>query len=119
MFNRKAPKKTTAESEFEGQAKLAGCVCCALWSAMRDSARTGMLVEFNHHLHAGRRMGHGVGSGECQWHHRGVQLPGLSKDGMTLIHGPSRANGSKPFHAAFGTDERLRQLTIEAVARYF
>lgn len=119
MYDKNRKPATPEEREYIGNAKLSGCVCCELWVKEHGGHRTGMEVEFNHHLRAGKRIGHTDGSGECLWHHRGVQLDGVSEATMRLMYGPSRAKGSKPFRAVFGDDEYLRDLTTAAVCRYF
>lgn len=106
MFNKKRKPYTEAEAEFVMLAKSHGCVCCEqLWPRPTND----QTVEFNHHLRAGRRISNDVGTAECEWHHRGVQKYGFTKAAMAKIYGPSRANGSKPFRARFGTDEELRE----------
>jgi hypothetical protein len=66
-------------------------------------------------LHGGKRRGDDFTIPLCTWHHRGVQLPGLSRDAMTTIHGPSWAGGSKPFRAFFGSDDSLLSLANKLI----
>jgi hypothetical protein len=106
MFNRKRKPYTAAETDRVALIKSAGCVCCTQLHR-RD---TGLPVEFNHHLRAGRRIGNDVGTGECAWHHRGEPKFTWTKREMLEHYGPARTYpGSKPFHARFGTDAELRE----------
>ena len=65
------------------------------------------LVEVHHLLSGGRRIGHQATVGACCWHHRGAVLWGHSHQEMRDHYGPSLAEGSKPFHAEFGTNAEL------------
>lgn len=64
-------------------------------------------VEAHHLLSGGRRIGHHATIGLCPWHHRGAVLFGATHAYMRAIYGPSLAEGSKPFHAEFGSDAEL------------
>lgn len=65
------------------------------------------LVEVHHILSGGRRIGHMATVGLSIWHHRGVPFPGHSHAQMREKFGPSLAEGSKPFHARFGSNADL------------
>jgi hypothetical protein len=104
VFNRKRKPYTEDEWETVGVIKATGCVCC---DQLPTQDRTYMTVEFNHHKRGNKRIGNDIGTGECEWHHRGVCLPGFQRRTMTLLFGPSRADGTKPFHARFGSDNDL------------
>jgi hypothetical protein len=119
MFNRKAKPATSNEMEYMRKAKLSGCVCCRAWQDLRGLPGTGMLVEFNHHVIAGKRLGRDVGSAECLWHHRGICLPRHTPAMMTKLYGPARSRGSKPFRGIFGSDEFLDHKTENAVDHLF
>lgn len=73
-----------------------GCYCCAKmgWYAPPD---------IHHILSGGRRKGHDATIPLCAWHHRGHCEMGWNKARMRLRFGPSLADGSKPFHAHWGT----------------
>lgn len=105
MFNRKAKKLTPLEREQIFRVKLSGCVCCSMLFV-----RSSQVIEFNHHLHAGRRMGNTVGTAECLWHHQGEPMDNFAKSDMLQMLGPSRKyQGAKgAFAARWGTDEELR-----------
>jgi hypothetical protein len=74
-----------------------------------DSGRGGSLIEIHHLLSGNKRRGHMFTISLCPWHHRG-KLPDLMvpESLMWLIKaGPALVNGSKPFHAMFGSDYDL------------
>jgi hypothetical protein len=64
-------------------------------------------IEAHHLLSGGRRRGHDACIPLGAWHHRSVTWQTLNAKQMTEQFGPSLARGSKPFHAAFGTDDEL------------
>ena len=49
------------------------------------------------------------GVGLCAWHHRGVP-ENFSHAEAREILGPSLAEGSRPFHDEFGSDEELLEI---------
>lgn len=106
MFNRKAAPMTDEEREHILWAKSQGCVCCYQLEPRRS---TGQVVEFNHHLHAGRRKGPIDGTPECMWHHRAEPIDGWTKTQMLDRFGPSRKyqGGKYEFERRFGTDKDL------------
>jgi Recombination enhancement, RecA-dependent nuclease len=73
-----------------------GCICCRILGVYSQA-------DMHHVLTGGRRTGHKDTIPLCPYHHRGVvAFPRGSFD-----PGPSLANGSKPFHARFGTQKEL------------
>lgn len=61
-----------------------------------------------HHLDGKTKPGcHQKTIGLCQWHHQGRPMFESTHAGSREHYGPSLAEGSKPFHAAFGSDEWL------------
>jgi hypothetical protein len=63
--------------------------------------------EVHHLLSGGRRIGHLATVGLCEWHHRAVIAWGCTGAEMRDHFGPSLNEGSKPFHAEFGSDAVL------------
>lgn len=100
------------------------CLCCSFVGS--PFLRTyGQPIEMHHLLSGGKRRGHMFTIGLCSWHHRAVPpRESGSMDEMTVSFGPSLANGSKPFHQAYASDdellalqnEKLSQLTTEKAA---
>lgn len=107
-------KKRTTKPEFEHMAevKKLGCLPCRK-NAARGLPTTGLAVEFNHHIHAGKRISNCAGSGECIWHHRGDPRDGWTKAAMLQAFGPARnyQGGKGAFAEAYGTDLEMRSET--------
>lgn len=112
MFNHKAKPPTEAELEYMGRVKLCGCIACWLWGAPYRYA------EFDHLLHAGKRIGHMVGLPLCKWHHRGEAVDGMTEKQCLVALGPSKAKGSHPFHAAFGSVDTLLELLKQRLEKF-
>lgn len=94
-----------------GNEGAAFCVACLIREEADD--RPPFFVpqaahEF-HHFVRGVRVGHLWGVGLCQHHHRGVPLDGWTSPAMRRHFGPSLMDGSKAFHAAYGSDAELLQ----------
>lgn len=58
-----------------------------------------------HHTKGKKR--HDLTCGLCCWHHQAIPFWGCSHEEMRQTYGPSLAEGSKPFHAEFGSDAEL------------
>lgn len=90
-------------------------MACAIRAGSEDAPpgfRPAWGCDYHHLLSGGRRRGHVYGVGLCLWHHRGRIADDWHSFGMTHkemrdYYGPSLAEGSKPFHAAYGTDQDL------------
>lgn len=101
----KAPPATAEESERIRLAKARGCIAClieglGLWCGP---------TEYNHNNVGGRvRAGHRHGYALGTWHHRGIVKDGVAHEQMRLRYGPSLAEGSKTFHARYGSDQALQ-----------
>ncbi len=95
----KAP--TAAErARFEALHEI-GCICC------RKRGFSSWPVEIHHLLSGNRRRGHMATIPLCPHHHRGIPPAHWTIRAATDFVGPSLAHGSKPFHAAFGSDDSL------------
>lgn len=70
-----------------------GCICC------RMAGHGYAIPEVHHVLSGGRRIGHQATLPLCPHHHR---FPNNK-----TVHGPSLADGSKLFHAHWGTQLEL------------
>lgn len=93
-------KPTKAEKARMDAIKNGPCVCCH----MRGIAS--IWPEIHHLLSGNKRRGHMFTIGLCGHHHRNAGHTNLVHPDIGWI-GPSLANGSKPFHAAFGSDDQL------------
>ncbi len=93
---------TKADREHFSRLKCMRCVCCQIECVLQPNPTTA-----HHLLSGGRRRGHRQSIPLCEWHHQAVRVPDMSVPAMTANFGPSLANGSKPFHARYGTDDSL------------
>jgi hypothetical protein len=96
--------RTKAEQARFDAIKHGGCVACMQRGI--DMAGQG-LIHVHHLLSGGRRIGHMATIGLCVWHHVAALFFGCAHAEMRETYGPSLAEGSKPFHAEFGTDKEL------------
>lgn len=107
---------TLAEAAWLRMVKEAGCVCCAARGYDREPG--GPLAEAHHLLSGGIRRGHLHAVGLCAWHHRGrLIVTGWTHATHRRLLGPSLAEGSVPFHEAFGVDDALMAATHALIAR--
>lgn len=107
---------TLAEAAWLRMVKEAGCVCCAARGYDREPG--GPLAEAHHLLSGGIRRGHMHTVGLCAWHHRGrLIVSGWTHASHRRLLGPSLAEGSVPFHEAFGVDDALMAATHALIAR--
>lgn len=61
-----------------------------------------------HHL-AGKKR-HDLTIGLCLWHHQGRPIDSHTHAYCREVYGPSLAEGSKPFHAEFGSNDDLLRM---------
>ena len=73
--------------------------------------------EVHHLLSGNKRRGHMFTIPLCAWHHRGHIGPLWTKRYAREMLGPSLADGSKPFHSMFGTDDELLQATNDLLRK--
>ena len=92
---------TKAEAARMTAIKEGPCVAC------HQRGVSSWCPEVHHLLSGGRRIGHMATVGLCSWHHRSVIAFGCSGAEMRDHFGPSLNEGSKPFHAEFGSDPEL------------
>lgn len=92
---------TKAESARMAAIKDGPCVCCY------QLKLASYCPEVHHLLSGNKRRGHLYTVGLCAWHHRKVIPDGWTAEAMRARYGPSLADGSKPFHAHFGSDDEL------------
>lgn len=97
---------TASERAWLRAVKHHGCLCCIARGYPHD--QNGSEVEAHHLLSGGIRRGHLHTVGLCAWHHRGRLIAtGWTHATHRRLLGPSLAEGSIPFHAAFGDDDSL------------
>lgn len=118
-MNSDAPPATKDEKRrMETIAEL-GCLCCWIRADWNPDNYVPGRAEVHHMIQGHKRLGHDHTIGLCAWHHRGE--PGaFSKTQATEHFGPALSEGTRPFHAHWGSDKHLLQLQdlmIEAATR--
>lgn len=94
-------KPTKAEAARMDAIKAGPCVAC------HQRGVASWCPEVHHLLSGGRRIGHMATVGLCAWHHRAVIAFGCTGAEMRDHFGPSLNEGSRLFHAEFGSDPEL------------
>jgi len=96
------PMKRDERQRMEGVKSQ--CIPCL----MRGYRYEGVCAEGNHIKRGNLRVGHKATYGLCIWHHRKqLMVEGWSVADHRRELGPSLMDGSKTFHAAFGSDDEL------------
>jgi hypothetical protein len=98
-FGGKTPNK--AEAARRDACKAGNCMACE----QRGKNVKGMGLVQWHHLNGKKK--HMETVGLCIWHHMGQPFDFHSHAEMREEYGPSLAEGSKPFHAEFGSNAEL------------
>lgn len=113
---RSTTSPTRAEQQRFRDLRDIGCICCYL-NRQRGMPTAYFGIDVHHTLSGGRRRGHGKTLGCCPWHHRAVvPYEVMGQAVATAMFGPSLANGSKPFHAFYGSDDDLLELQDRLLA---
>lgn len=100
-MNHSTKKMNRAESDRITAIKELGCIIARLRGH-------GWVYPEAHHLLSGnKRIGHMATIGLNPYSHRGVPFNGWTLAQCREWFGPSLADGSKPFHAEFGSDAEL------------
>lgn len=93
--------KTKAEQARFDAIKAGPCMACI----QRGVDLSGQGLVEVHHLQGKKR--HDLTVGLCIWSHRAQPFAFCTHAEMRDHYGPSLAEGSKPFHAAFGNNAEL------------
>lgn len=102
--SRSLPPPTREEVNRRERARRLGCVACNKQG--RFSLQCGA-PQFHHFKIGNQQAGHRFGVILGGWHHEAIPLPGSTAEQMRARFGPSLAEGSKPFHDAYGSDQDL------------
>lgn len=89
------------QARFDAMKEMCVCMAC------RQRGLQASYIEIHHLLSGNKRRGHKYTISLCLWHHRAQLMYGYTKKDLREIYGPSLAEGSKPFHFWFGTDDDL------------
>lgn len=95
--------KSLTKADLERRAAIHAGHCMACIQRGIDMRGSGY-VQWHHT--AGKKR-HDLTCGLCQWHHMGRPMFNLPLATLRIKFGPSLAEGSKPFHAAFGSNASL------------
>jgi hypothetical protein len=95
--------KSLTKADLERRAAIHAGHCMACIQRGIDLRGQG-LVQWHHT--AGKKR-HDLTCGLCIWHHMARPFDFHSHDEMRHHYGPSLAEGSKPFHARFGSNAEL------------
>jgi hypothetical protein len=101
---------TATEGEIVSTAKQTLCVACLVWAEAGNMPMEDVAVccDWNHTKSGNIRRGHDKGFAGCLWHHRGrVELDGWTIRRTRNHFGPSLMDGSRLFHATYGSDDYL------------
>lgn len=98
----RAKGPTKAEKKRMEKIVEIGCVCCRM-----EDLCVVPTAEIHHLIDGGVRRGHRFTVGLCDWHHRGVNKGDFTLGARRRVSGPSLAEGSRPFHERYGSDDDL------------
>jgi hypothetical protein len=106
---RSTGKPTKAEAARIVAAKEGPCIPCLVWSRMGHMPEMDVEIggDYDHKKSGNVRRGHMKGFCNCAWHHRRVPGEGWTHAQMTAHFGPSLMDGSRLFHATYGSDDDL------------
>jgi hypothetical protein len=107
-----APPATPEEIEYMLLCKSLGCLAC--W---RLEPPLFTYAEFDHFKRGNKRIGRTCGCALCPWHHRGVLIVNQSFAWHREHYGPSKAEGSKPFHTKFGSEQFLLDMQQSIITK--
>ncbi len=100
---------TKAEAARMRDAKESPCAACLRWAQLGNMPYEDVAVccDYNHAKSGNVRRGHRWGFPGCGWHHRGLVGDGWTHASMRAHFGPSLMDGSRLFHATYGSDDEL------------
>lgn len=110
-------KPTKREADRIVACKEGPCVACMLrhdrWGMSAWRIHIGGDY---HHLKSGNiRRGHRYGVCLCKWHHVGHPIAGMTPQETRHKYGPSLMDGSRLFHAEYGSDDELLEFQDELI----
>lgn len=92
----KRKSATKAQQAYQDAARAIGCVVCRFRGVPQVGA-----TEIHHRnlgdLHGQKQLGQHAVVAMCEYHHRGIPLPGMQADEMRDEYGPSYALHAKDF----------------------
>lgn len=113
-FRRKRRPGNRAMTKVESCRVLAAketmCLACYVRSqaGLMPSECIAVVNDYNHTKSGNVRRGHEKGYALCLWHHkRQIEVDGWTFAQMTEVFGISLMDGSRLFHEAYGSDDKL------------
>lgn len=101
-FKRAIPPCTPEQQARQDRCREVGCIACKM-----ELCNQPLPTEINHIAERGKQLGQDYTEALCQWHHRGICIPGNTVRAMTLAFGPSLLS-RRAFVERYGnTEERL------------
>lgn len=112
----RAPTKDEAARIVE--AKLGPCIPCLVWALMGNMPLADVIVgvTYDHKKSGNIRRGHMFGFASCLWHHERVPHQGWTHARCTSHYGPSLMDGSRTYHATYGSDDYLIDLQTRVLS---
>lgn len=109
---------TKAEAARIVESKFGPCIPCLVWALAGCMPIEHVQIggDYNHAKSGNIRRGHGAGFCGCGWHHRQVVPSGWTHEAMRTHYGPSLIDGSRVFHATYGSDDELIDLQSRVLA---
>lgn len=88
---------------------------CLRWARMGRMPLADVMPvgDYDHKKSGNLRRGHRFGFCSCKWHHQGYPGEGWTSERMRQHFGPSLMDGSRLFHATYGSDDDLIALQDE------
>lgn len=112
----RAPTKDEASRIVE--AKLGPCIPCLVWALAGCMPWEHIAIggDYNHAKSGNIRIGHAAGHCSCAWHHRRIPAEGWTHEAMRTHYGPSLMDGSRTYHATYGSDDYLIDLQTRVLS---
>ena len=94
------------------------CTPCLVWAIAGCMPWEHIAIggDYNHAKSGNIRIGHAAGHCSCAWHHRRIPAEGWSHEAMRTHYGPSLMDGSRTYHATYGSDAFLIDVQTEALS---
>jgi hypothetical protein len=88
---------TKAEQNYQDAARALGCIACHVRRNKQQCGHTQIHHRTIGDLHGQKQLGHGQVVALCEWHHQGIQQPGMTVDQMREEYGPSLHHHKRDF----------------------
>lgn len=91
------------------EAKSGQCIPCLIWAEAghMPAEHVATCCQYDHAKSGNLRRGHAFGYASCLWHHQGRVPDGWTHAQMREHFGPSKMDGSRLYHATYGSEDEL------------